>query len=183
MPGFTHESDEIISRNPRRHRVDERMNIDPIMFHEPPVQNGADPPGFVIDHGKGRHRTGLHTQMLPQLIGGAETHPARPADHFMDRFEIDPRIFQRRNQKKIALFVLDEEIFDMSARNFTAQAFRLFNREHGRMGEGLGFDAHVIEKGKKIVGRGGHGRSFSKGITGSPLLEARRGPRQEANPL
>ena len=95
MSGFAHEGDKIIPCDSRRHGVHKRMDIDPIMFHEPAVQNGAHPPGFVIDDRKGCDLTRLDTKVLPQLIRGTEAHPARPANDFMDRFEIDPRVFQR----------------------------------------------------------------------------------------
>src|SRR5262245_50263274 len=75
----------------------------------------------------------------------------------MQRLELDCGILQRRYQVEGALFVLQEQVLGVAARDLAAQRLRLFDREQGWVAHGRVGNAEPVEEREQVVGGGGHG--------------------------
>ena len=74
----------------------------------------------------------------------------------MQRAQFDRRIFGRDDKIGCALLVAQEQILGVPAGDGAAQITRLFDREHGRVGDGFVCDPERVQIGEKFVRRGGH---------------------------
>ena len=74
----------------------------------------------------------------------------------MQRFELDHRILERRDQEQRVFLVLEEQVLGVGAGNGSAQLARLLDSEQRRVRHRRVRDAELIEKGKEIGGSSGH---------------------------
>ena len=102
----------------------------------------------------------------------------------MDLLQIDLRFLAYGYEEEIILLVLQEQVFGVSAGNFTAQRLRIGHREQRRVENRGDLDAELVEIGEKLCGRTGHGWSGNgcrrttfrgkAGLKTSPSADKRR---------
>src|SRR5918994_4680047 len=145
------ESDQLVGADAGRHRVDQRVKIDPLVGHEVGVEDQRDPRGPIVDHGKGRDGARLDPQHVPKLVGGAERQPSRGADGLVSPLEVDRGLVLCRDEKKSPLLVLHEKVLRVRAGDARLHGPRFGNREDGLMLDGVGPDAERGETVEKFL--------------------------------
>src|SRR5207302_10415151 len=106
---------------------------------------------------------GVDPERLAHLLSRAEREAPAGAEPAMQPFELDLGILERRDQIERAALVLEKKILGVAARDLTAQALALLDREQRRMAHGRVADSQPVEKGEQVIGAGRHGRGVALG--------------------
>jgi len=157
MAGRFEESHQVRARDRGGHGVDQGMTVERLVAHQGGIEHHAHAPLAVVHRRERRDRAGLDAKRRAHEVGGAEGEAAGGGEAPMQRFQLDHRILERRDQEQCPLLVLEEEVLGMAARNGSAQLLRLFDGEQRRVRHRRVGDAEPVEEGEEIGRGGGHG--------------------------
>src|SRR5215813_7115371 len=157
MAGGFEEPYEVRARDRRGHGVDQGMTVDGCVAHQGGIEHNAHAPLAVVHRRERRDRAGLDAERCAQEVGGAEREAAGGGEAPVQRFQLDHRILERRDQEQRPLLVLEEQVLGVAARNGSAQLLRLLDGEQRGMRHRRVGDAEPVEEGEEVGRSGGHG--------------------------
>ena len=147
------ERHEIAGRDRGGHGVVERMEAERFVRHQRLVEDDADAALPVVDDREWRDRAWFHAEMGHQRFGLAEGKALAAKDK-MQGLEIDRGLLVGDEKYHRALFVLEEQVLGVPARNFAPMPARLLDAEDARVSDRAVRDFQVVERREKIVRRG-----------------------------
>src|SRR5438132_4882540 len=121
MAGGFEKAHQVRARDRRGHGVDQRVTIDGFMAQQGGIEHHAHAPLAVVHRRKRRDRAGLDAERRAHEVGGAEGEAAGGREAPVQRFQLDHRVLERRDQEQRPLLVLEKEVLGMTAGNGSAQ--------------------------------------------------------------